>query len=951
MEKLGSSKDAWLKIIRPGSRVFIGSGASVPRALIEKLLSVADHLRDVELVHIHTLGEVPWVAPESADVLRTNTFFLTPEVGQAVLEGRADYTPCSLSEVPKLFTSTVLPIDVALVSVSPPDEHGKVSLGVSVDVVRAAVKSARVVVAQVNARVPRTCGESQLDVSEIDYFLKRDLAPVEAPKAQSNEVRRKIGAYLAELVDDGSTLQVGIGVTPVVAIQALKHHKHLGIHSGMFCESLMELIRCGAVDNSRKHFMSGRSVVSHALGSRKLYRFTHENPEIEFRSSAWVNDPGIIAMNQKMVAVNGARQIDITGQVVRDSAGHEFHGGIGAQIDFVRGAAASPGGRPVHVMPSTSSDGKISRIVASPGEGSVVASARTDVHYVITEYGVACLRGRSIRERALEMIQIAHPKFREALMRGAHERGWIPKFVSVAPTSLQPSDTESGVEFHRLSLGDDSRPFFMRPLHASDIRRLQEFFYSHSEETIRNRYGYLRDSMPADSAYKLVGVDQSVDLALGIFEERGVGRESLLRSVGRFYRDAEGDGAEIAFVVHDETRRMGMASRLFRELAKVAKRRGIRGFWAEVLPGNRPMGELFERFGGKAERSPDGDELIYRMKVATVLRLTAGGAKPSSKKSASAKVTIGWHSSEEYLRHATGPNEVENPERYRVLLAALEKEAKKLGAVPLPNREIRREELLRCHAAHYLDLVHIDVESLADRLRTGDTPICAESEEVAKLAAGAGLEAVAAVMEGRVKRAFVAVRPPGHHATTDRGMGFCIYNNIALMARHAQEEYGVNRVLIVDWDVHHGNGTQDIFFADESVFFFSAHQSGIFPFSGAAEETGAGPGMGTNMNLPLPLGSGIERMLSGIEDQLAPAMEKFRPALVLVSAGFDARLGDPLGDLCLTDEDFATLTRAVVTIAERWAKGRVISILEGGYDPDGLAKAAVSHLRALQEGV
>ncbi|MGB1129432.1 MAG: GNAT family N-acetyltransferase, partial [Haloferula sp.] len=902
MESLGSSKENWLNIVRPGSRVFIGSGASVPRALVDRLLAVSEYLRDVEVVHIHTLGDVPWVEPKYADVLRTNTFFLTPEVGRAVLEGRADYTPCSLSEVPKLFTSTALPIDVALISVSPPDEKGKVSLGVSVDVVRAAVKSARVVVAQINSKIPRTHGESVLDVSEIDWFLKKDQALVEAPKPQIDEVRGMIGNYLAEFVEDGSTIQVGIGMTPVVALKALKNHRHLGIHSGMFCEPMMDLIQCGAVDNSRKHFMSGRSVASHALGSRKLYRFANENPEIEFRSSAWVNDPGIIAMNQKMVAVNGARQIDITGQVVRDSSGHHFHGGIGAQIDFARGAAASPGGRPVHVLPSTSSDGKESRIVISPGEGSVVASARTDVHYVITEYGVASLRGRSIRERALEMIQVAHPKFREELMEGSC-RGWIPAFVSVAPTNLQPSDTESGVEFRRLELGEDSRPFFMRPLHASDIRRLQEFFYSHSEETIRNRFGYLRDSMPADSAYKLVGVDQSEDLAVGLFEERGLGGEPLLRSVGRFYRDSDGESAEVAFVVHDETRRMGMASLLFRVLASVAKKRGIKSFWAEVLPGNRPMRALFERFGGKAEKSEDGDELIYRMSVATVMRRTAGGpaAKRTRKRASSKKVAVGWHGSEDYLRHDTGPDEVETAERYRALLAALKKEAKRLDAVSLPNREATRAELLRCHAAHYLDLVHIDVEGLADRLRTGDTPICPDSEEVAKLGVGAGLEAVAAVMEDRVKRAFVAVRPPGHHATTDRGMGFCIYNNVALMARHAQEAFGVSRILIVDWDVHHGNGTQDIFFADESVFFFSAHQEGIFPHTGAAEETGAGPGMGTNMNLPLPAGSGLDAMLSGIEDQLAPAMEKFRPGLVLISAGFDARKGDPLGDLTLSD--------------------------------------------------
>lgn len=280
---------------------------------------------------------------------------------------------------------------------------------------------------------------------------------------------------------------------------------------------------------------------------------------------------------------------------------------------------------------------------------------------------------------------------------------------------------------------------------------------------------------------------------------------------------------------------------------------------------------------------------------------------------------------------------------------ALAKAAKRTDAVALPGREATRAELLRCHSAHYLDLVHIDVESLADRLRTGDTAICPDSEHVAKLATGACLEAVAAVMDDRVKRAFVAVRPPGHHATADRGMGFCIYNHVALMARHAQEEFGVPRVLIVDWDVHHGNGTQHIFFADPDVFYFSTHEEGIFPFTGAADETGAGKGTGTTMNVPLKHGAGGKEMLSAIEDRLVPAMEKFRPGLVLVSAGFDALASDPLGGLKLVPEDFAKLTHAVTRIANRWADGRVISVLEGGYDPKGLAAAAVTHFEALGE--
>ena len=946
MKRLGESKDEWREVVRPGSRVFIGGGASVPRALVRRFLKAAEGMRDVEVVHIHTLGKVPWVDPKYSENLRTNSFFLTPELGDAVLEGRADYTPASMSEVPRLFSSTMLPVDVALITVSPPDGEGNVSLGVSVDVVKAAVAAARVVVAQVNARMPRTKGDGGLHVSQIHRFIEKDEPLATLAKASKDPVRERIGAYLAELVEDGSTLQVGLGNTARAAVSALKGHRHLGIHSGLFCDELMDLVRCGAIDHSRKHFVTGKGIVSHAAGSKRLYDFIADYGDLEFRSSDWVNDPSIIAMNHKMVSVNGARQMDITGQVMRDAAGHRFHGGIGAQLDFLRGAAGSAGGRPVHVLRSTSDDGTESRIVSSPPDGTVISTGRTDVHYVITEHGVASLRGKSIRERALEMIQIADPKFREDLMRGAHERGWIPRFVSIVPTSLSPGDGRSGVEYRRLRLGDGGRSFFLRPLHASDIRRLQDFFYSHSEETVRNRYGYLRESMTAESAFKLVGVDQSVDLALGIFEEIGLGREPVLRAVGRFYRDDGLESAEIAFVVHDETRRFGMASELFGELAGVAKKRGIREFWASVLPSNLPMARLFEKFGGK--RTVEDGEIEFRLQVAAVARRST---RPSTKESRSEpdRVALGWFWSKDCLKHDGGPGELENPERYRVLGPALEKSAEILGAIRLSGREATRTELLRCHSAQYLDLVHIDVEGLADRLRTGDTAICLESERVAKLATGACLDAVAAVVDGRVTRAFVAVRPPGHHATADRGMGFCIYNHVALMARHAQEAFGLPRILIVDWDVHHGNGTQDLFFADPSVFYFSVHEEGIYPFSGSSDETGAGPGVGTTLNVPLPHRSDGKAVLATIEDRLVPAMESFRPSLVLVSAGFDSLATDPIGGLKLDPQDFSELTRAVVRIANRWSGGKLISILEGGYDPKGLARAAVAHFEAMSD--
>lgn len=950
MKELSTSKDQWLKIVRPGSRVFIGSGAAVPHELIRRFLEVADQVGDVEVVHIHTLGDTPWVEEKYAAHLRTNSFYVTPEVGQAILEGRADYTPISMSAIPGLFHSMTMPIDVALIMTTPPNEQGLVSLGVSVDVVRAALDNARVVIAQINPDMPWTNGDGVIPTSKIDWFVECATPLDPLLYASADPARQMIGKYLAELVDDGSTLQVGLGLTPQIAVSALIHHKNLGIHSGMFSDVFMDLIKAGAVDHSRKHFMTGKAIASHVLGSQELYDFIKEYRQIELRTSDWVNSSAIIAMNHRMVAVNGARLIDLTGQVMRDATGHRFHGGIGAQIDFLHGAAGSAGGRPVHVLLSKTDDGEESRIVAAPPEGAMVATGRTDTDYVITEHGVARLRGKNMRERALEMIQVADPKFREELLRAAHQRGWIPKFVSIPPSNLRNEPNESEPDFARLRLGDGTRPFFIRPLRVADMWRLQEFFYSHSEETIQNRYGYLRKSMSEDAAYRMVGVDQNRDLALGIFEEMGAGREAKLRAVGRFYREETEPVAEVALVVHDETRRMGIAGVLFKRLAEIAQKRNIVRFWATVRPDNNPMRRLFEKYGGTAKRKQD--EVLFDLPIAVVLE-RAGEfdlRRSPTPKVQTDQVAIGWHWSPLCLEHDGGPDELENPQRYRVLGDVMKKLMPELPhSVELPGRTATRPELLRCHAAYYLDIVHIDVDNFADRLRTGDTALCPASEKVAQWAVGSALQAVEAVMTGRVQRAFVAVRPPGHHATADRGMGFCIYNNVALMARHAQELYGVQRVLIVDWDVHHGNGTQDIFFSDPNVFYFSVHEQGIFPFSGAVEETGAGRGCGTTLNVPLPGGSTAREILAAFEDQLSSAMESFRPNLVLISAGFDTLESDPIGGFRLQPEDFSLLTQSIVRIANRWAEGRIVSVLEGGYDPEGLARAVSVHIKALAE--
>jgi acyl-CoA hydrolase/RimJ/RimL family protein N-acetyltransferase len=576
------------------------------------MLERAGNFKDVELVHIHGLGATPWIGPQYEQVLRTNSFYLTPSLREAVERGQADYTPCAMSEVPSLFRSGPLPLDVALVQVSPPDADGWCSLGVSVDVVKSAVQCARTVIAQINPKMPRTCGDTLISTRKIAWFIEHSAALPEAARGILDERHARIGRYAAQLIEDGSTIQSGLGNSPEAVVRALRKHRHLGIHTGMFNDALMELVRCGAVDHSMKSYLPGKIIASHVLGSRKLYQFVNGNSDVELHPSDWVNDPHRIARNQRMVAINGAREIDLTGQVVRDSSGHRFYGGIGALQDFIRGAGRSKQGRPIIALTSTADEDGRSRIVAGLESGSGVCTGRGDVHHVVTEYGVANLHGRSIRERVARLVEIAHPNHREALLAGAHARGWLPKFFTMPGSGRGVDDIESGW------VGFQTTRLFLRPLHPSDMRTLQEFFYSHDAETVRLRYGYVREKMTGESAYKLAAVDQSKDVALGIFaEHRG---QQELRAIGRYFLDADGKNAEVAFIVHESNRHLGIAGYLLGELATVAKRRGVRDFWASVMPDNRAMAGLFLAVGGVESKADSEGEREFRIPVERILK-------------------------------------------------------------------------------------------------------------------------------------------------------------------------------------------------------------------------------------------------------------------------------------------------------------------------------------------
>jgi 4-hydroxybutyrate CoA-transferase len=410
-----------LRTIKSGDRVFIHSVAAAPQALVKALVGRASELRNVEIVHLHTEGDASYSHPEYTESFRVNAFFVGANVRESVNTGRGDYIPVFLSEIPALFRRDLLPIDVALVNVSPPDKHGFCSLGVSVDVTRAAVDCAKHVIAQINPRMPRTLGDALVHVDKIDAIVEVDEPIHEVSIPELSEVDRAIGGYIAQMIDDGATLQMGIGSIPNAVLASLHNHKNLGIHTEMFSDGVIPLVENGVVNGTRKAKHPGKIVAGFVMGSRKLYDFVDDNPEVLMLDIAYVNDTAVIRRNPKVTAINSAIEVDLTGQVCADTIGTMQYSGVGGQMDFIRGASLSDGGKPIIALPSTTKRGE-SKIVSELKRGADVVSTRAHVHYVVTEYGVAYLYGKNLRQRAHELIRIAHPDHREALSRAAFER-------------------------------------------------------------------------------------------------------------------------------------------------------------------------------------------------------------------------------------------------------------------------------------------------------------------------------------------------------------------------------------------------------------------------------------------------------------------------------------------------------------------------------------------------
>ncbi len=599
----------WDNYLKSGNRIFIGSGAAVPNALIDNLIANSNQLHDIETVHILTLSENVWAKAEHKDLFKVNSLFIGGKnIREAIAEGRGDYTPCFISDIPRLFNENSLPLDAALIMVSPPDEYGYCSLGVSVDIVSSAVKAAKYVIAQINPKMPRTNGHSFVHLNQIHAWMnvEQELPQVISPVFDRRT--EQIGQYASMLIENGSTLQIGIGKIPEAVLRYLANHKDLGIHSEMISDGVIDLMLKGVINNRKKTYHKGKAVITYCIGSQKVYDFVDGNPHIEFYPSEHVNSPVKIAKNDNMVSINSAIEVDLTGQVVSDSIGYQFYSGIGGQVDFIRGSSLSKGGKPIIALPSTTKDGKISRIVAHITEGGGVVTSRGHVAYVVTEFGIASLQGKSIRERALELIRIAHPKFREQLLADVRKHYWVPEYQESSPSSVP----ELGdVEMKKFTFANVD--YTLRPLAPADERKLQEFFYSHNKETLIMRYNHHITQMTREKSCNLVSVNQHIDLALCFTRKDYLGE--AIQAVARYYYIESINSGEVAFVIKESLRGRGMASTLLGEMIAIARIRKLDSLIACVRRDNASMLKVFERSGFVRKPSEDFDEVSLKLSL------------------------------------------------------------------------------------------------------------------------------------------------------------------------------------------------------------------------------------------------------------------------------------------------------------------------------------------------
>jgi acyl-CoA hydrolase/GNAT superfamily N-acetyltransferase len=598
--KLLSPENAFGRIGR-GDTVFISSGCAEPQHLVRELIKSSDRLAGNEIIHILSLGPAGELGRYDAEKLRLNSIFVGEKSRKAIEAGRADYTPAFLSEIPRMIRSGSMKIDVALIQVAPPDHEGYCNLGISVEVIKPAAEAARYVIAQINPRMPRTYGDTAIHLDRLDALVPMEEPLIEYLPDPPNDRAVAIGMNVARIVEDGATLQIGIGKIPNGILHGLSGKKNLGVHTEMFSDGILDLIRAGTINNRDKTLHPGKTIAAFCMGTKKLYDFISHNPMFEFYSSEYVSDPFVIGQNRRMTSVNSAIEIDLTGQVCADSLGGNFISGFGSQPDFVRGSKRSEGGKSIIVLPSTARNDSISRIsVALPG-GAGVVTTRGDVQYVVTEYGIANLEGRCIRARALALIEIAHPRFREKLLEEAKRTNYLFQDQTLPPVQYEPTMRK----WDTPCILKDGTMMRVRPILPSDERALQKFKYALSDGDVFLRFMSTGKKFTHTGIQPLTVIDYFTHMAL-VAVTGSPGNEDII-GVARYFCSKDSPVAEIAFTVKEKWRRRGVGTCLLRLMTDIAREHGIVGFKAEILSKNRAMMRLFNKSECTIHSSYDED--------------------------------------------------------------------------------------------------------------------------------------------------------------------------------------------------------------------------------------------------------------------------------------------------------------------------------------------------------
>jgi acyl-CoA hydrolase/GNAT superfamily N-acetyltransferase len=613
------SPDEAIRFIKSGQRVFIGSACGQPQHLVKTLSARTNLFTGLEVVRMMSTEITPLsdIADKSQDLsLNIRQIYLGATGSPAFQKYKRFITPMNMSDVPSLFKSKKLPIDVALIQVSPPDDFGWMSLGVSVDVTMAAAQAARLVIAQVNPRMPRIMGQSFIHVNSVDVIVEHEEDLLVTDAAEPSEVAIQIGTHIARLIEDGSTLQVGLDAASQATVQALSEKNDLGFHSQYLTDDIMHLYAVGVITNRLKGFNDGKLVASAAIGSSNLYEFLHDNPGVDFYPSDYVNDPFIIARHNRMVSMNVAKAVDLSGQVAAEAVASTLFAGVSGIPDFVRGAKRSPGGKSILMLPSMSADGKTSSIVPTI-QGQSVVVPRGDVQYVATEYGVVNLSGKSLQERAMAMISIAHPDMRDELFEAAKGAGLIgaDRSLGEARRAVYPVKLEETIEV-------DGESLIIRPAKPVDERRIQEHYYALDKQDIFSRFFHEKSSFGHSDLETKSQIDYIKDMTLiGVIGEAGFGR---VVAVGEYLLLFDSNMAEVAFSVSKDFQGKGLGRIFLRKLAESARENGISGLIAYTSPKNRAMIRLFKTLPYKVKTSFDGEALALSCKFDQLADVVGG---------------------------------------------------------------------------------------------------------------------------------------------------------------------------------------------------------------------------------------------------------------------------------------------------------------------------------------